>query len=108
MLTKARLFEREWVLLLIVGITLVMCTESWGQQPKIPMKPKVVTINEKSEDTNQIFVAERCFRVPPGTPILDRRGKNLTLKQLVVPCRAQVDYTLSSTREYVVEKIQLK
>jgi hypothetical protein len=74
----------------------------------LEMKPIVVTIGEKSEETNQVFVGESRFRVPPGTPIQDHRGRSLTLRELPIPCRAEITYKISSSRERVAEKIQMK
>lgn len=107
MISKAHPCQYRWVLLLLIGISLLFCKVASAQQMPLE-KPLLVTISGKSEETNQVFVKERRFRVPPGTTILDRRGKSLTLKQLVVPCKAQIYYRLSSSRESVVEKIQLK
>ena len=77
--------------------------------PVNPLMVSMVTINDKADKYNFIFVGERRFRVSHTATILNYRGKSISLRLLPIPCSAEITYHLfGDNRDPLVQKIQLK
>ncbi|MBW1863515.1 MAG: hypothetical protein JRJ02_14260 [Deltaproteobacteria bacterium] len=90
-----------------------MSGRAYAKEPIITpqglQKIKVVTISDKAEKYNFIFVGEQRFRVSSSAIILDYGKKPIHLRFLAVPCKAEITYRLFGyNRDPLIEKIQLK
>ena len=65
-----------------------------------------MVIEAKSRHT--IVASKRRFEIMRETRILDRRGREITIHDLPVPCQAQVDYETFSDSDPIAIKIRIK
>jgi hypothetical protein len=73
------------------------------------LKEAIMTIDDKADKYDFIFVGERRFQVPPSALILNRYGRKIGLEELRVPCKATVTYQLfGDHRDPLVEKIRVR
>jgi hypothetical protein len=65
-----------------------------------------MVIEAKTRHT--IVASKRRFEIMRETRILDRRGREISIQNLPVPCKAQVDYETFSFGDPIAIKILIK
>lgn len=109
-------FLRIWLAALwVTSCILAASPHVFAGQPPKPLSDgsmkerKLLTIADKSPDYNYIFIKDRRFQVSTSAVMLDHRGRKISLKDLLVPCKAYVTYQIfGDARDPMVHEIQLR
>ncbi len=70
-------------------------------------KPSAFMVIE-AKSRHSIIASKRQFEITRETRILNRRGKEIRIQNLPVPCQAQVDYETSPYGDPIALKIRIK
>jgi len=78
---------------------------SKGQPQSLDRSAKL-TISGKTDDA--VIIGERHFTVTEATVIIDMKAKKIRLRDLAVPCEAEVKYRLIMDEDPLALKIAVK
>jgi hypothetical protein len=85
-------------LITIAALSLISLTGAFNrsqaaasEKPAREYQPSALMVVE-SKDIYSIIASKKLFRITPKTKLFDPNGKEITIRELAVPCNAKIQY----------------